>query len=334
MDTAAAQLWTVGGMLQARERHLHATDVCAAAGNASEGGVHIQHMQKALHLMNVKLTTVVTDITGSTGVQIIREIVAGNHNPQQLAQHRDPRCKASEEEIANALTGHYRGEHLFTLQQALEGYDFYTNQLHKCDTQLEQQYAAFAPQVDVKQHPPRKRRRRRHHPAYDLQTQLYMLCGVDLTEVDGLDCLLVQDIVAEVGVDMSRWPNSQTLRSMVGAVSQQQIISRKNQQSAHKTNGQPRQHRLATGGTSCGSYPDHARRILSSYPSASRCPRRYHSDGSQDCPIVYAMLKTRTPYQAQTAADYTAKQEARRLNMLKRQAAKLGLQLVPLSPVS
>lgn len=97
---------------------------------------HIQHMQKALHLMNLLLPKVLTDITGKTGLQIIRAIVAGVHDPVTLAQYRDPRCHSSTAEIAKALTGNYRPEHLFALQRALELYDFYTQQIQACDQEI------------------------------------------------------------------------------------------------------------------------------------------------------------------------------------------------------
>jgi hypothetical protein len=74
---------------------------------------HIQHMQKALQQMNVQLPQVLTDITGTTGLAIIRAIVAGERDPIHLARFRDPRCAHSTEEIAKALTGHYRAEHVF-----------------------------------------------------------------------------------------------------------------------------------------------------------------------------------------------------------------------------
>ena len=101
---------------------------------------HIQHMQKALQQMNVQLTQAVRDITGVTGLRIIRAIVAGERAPQALAQHRDPRCAKSVAEIAQALTGNYRREHVFALQQALELYDFYTQQIRACDAEIERQF--------------------------------------------------------------------------------------------------------------------------------------------------------------------------------------------------
>ena len=109
---------------------------------------HIQHLQKALQQMNVQLTQVLSDISGTTGLQIIRAIVAGERDPQVLARLRHGRCQRSEAEIAKALSGHYRPEHVFALKQALALYDFYTGQVQECDTYIEQHYAAIKPTYD------------------------------------------------------------------------------------------------------------------------------------------------------------------------------------------
>src|SRR6266849_5659455 len=98
---------------------------------------HIQHMQKALMQMNVQLHHVVADITGVTGMRIIRAIIAGSQAPEELAQYRDVRCAASEETIREALTGNYRPEHVFALRQALELYDFHQVKIAECDTEIE-----------------------------------------------------------------------------------------------------------------------------------------------------------------------------------------------------
>ncbi len=109
---------------------------------------HILHTQKALQQMNLQLTQVLTDITGVTGLAIIRAIVAGERDPLTLAQLRNPACKSSDEQIAKALTGTWREEHLFVLKQALALFDYYTSQVVECDTQLEQQFAAMKPRAD------------------------------------------------------------------------------------------------------------------------------------------------------------------------------------------
>lgn len=178
----------------------------------------IQHIQKALHLMNLKLTSVITDLTGLTGMQIIRAILAGERNPLVLAHFRDPRCKSSETEIAKALTGNYQPEHLFALRQAVEGLDFYTGQLAACDAEIEAHYAVFQPQVDLLEQPlpDVKRRHRPNHPNYDLRTHLYQMAGVDLTAVPGIDVLLAQDILAEIGTDMSKWQSVKHFASWLG----------------------------------------------------------------------------------------------------------------------
>ena len=114
---------------------------------------HIQHMQKALNLMNLHLTNVISDITGVTGMKIVRAIVAGARNPKVLAQYRDPNCKNSEEVIAKSLEGNYSSEHLFVLQQALELYDIYTAKIRTCDAEVEKLYSTFEPQVDLVEEP-------------------------------------------------------------------------------------------------------------------------------------------------------------------------------------
>lgn len=115
--------------------------------------VQIQHMQKAMELMNVKLTEVVSDVTGVTGMNIIRAIVSGERDPKRLASFRQYQCKPSEEEIARALEGNFQPEHLFVLRQAVELYDFYDHQLRACDGEIEKQYAHITAVIDSSEAP-------------------------------------------------------------------------------------------------------------------------------------------------------------------------------------
>jgi transposase len=110
---------------------------------------HIQHMQKALAQMNIQLMQVLTDITGETGLAIVRAIVAGERDGVKLAQFRDRRCKSSEETIAKALAGTWKEEHLFALKQALELYDFYTQQVAACNAQIQRQYSVMKPRWET-----------------------------------------------------------------------------------------------------------------------------------------------------------------------------------------
>lgn len=296
----------------------------------------IQRIQKTLHLMNVKLTTVVTDITGLTGMRILRSILASERDSQQLAQFRDPRCKASEGEIAAALTGNYRQEYLFTLRQAVAAYDFHTEQLAECETEIEQQYAVFEPQVDVVEQPlPKlKRRLRVNHPTYDLRTYLYCTCGVDLTAVDGLNSLLVQDIIAEVGTDMSRWPTVKHFASWLGLspnnkASAGKIKSRHTKKTSNRASTAFRLAAQAAGrtATAIGAF---YRRIRAKHGAPVAITATAHKIAR----IVYYMLKEKTPFRPQSDKAYSRQQRQRYVKRLQHQAKKLGMQLVPNPAVS
>lgn len=169
---------------------------------------YINRMQKALVQMNLQLTIVLSDITGATGMRIIRHILEGQRNPTLLAQHRDPRCQRSEADIVKALQGNYRPEHLFALQQAVAFYDFFNQQIALCDEQIEAQFDRLSLRTELS--PPksksRRRSKRKNDPEFNLQQYLYQWAGVDLTVVDGLDALSVLIILSETGVDMSKWP--------------------------------------------------------------------------------------------------------------------------------
>jgi transposase len=154
---------------------------------------HIQHMQKALMQMNLQLHHVVSDITGVTGMTIIRAIVAGERDPNVLASHRDRRCHASVETVCQALVGNYREEHVFALTQALELYDVYQAKVAACDTQVE----AILKRLKKNATPPASKLPAVKHgthstnaPAFDARAALHAILGVDLTQIAGLGSYL------------------------------------------------------------------------------------------------------------------------------------------------
>jgi transposase len=144
---------------------------------------HIQHMQKALEQMNVKLPEVVSDVTGVTGMAIIKAILAGERDPVTLAKLRDRRCKHGEEQIAKALQGTWRVEHLFALRQAVELYEFSHRQLATCDEQIAAHVATFPDKSAGQPLPPKPRtcKRKANAPRFDARSPLYRMAGVDLT---------------------------------------------------------------------------------------------------------------------------------------------------------
>jgi transposase len=174
---------------------------------------HVQRMQKALVQMNVQLALVVSDITGVTGMRILRDIVAGQRDPKVLARHRDYRCKASEAEITAALTGHYRPEHVLVLAQHLALYDAYQQQLTACDIAIEAHLAALAapaPEPAAPLPPPRGTRRPAHNnePAFEVRTPLHRLTGTDLSQIDGIGPYTALRLISEIGVE--EHPNSRS----------------------------------------------------------------------------------------------------------------------------
>lgn len=182
--------------LRLRERHL---DYAAA---------HIQHMQKALTLMNMQLQNVVSDITGATGMKIIRAIVAGERDPAKLAQMRDVRCRASLETIEASLHGNDQPEHIFALAQALALYDFYQARVEECDIEIERSLAALSKDKSMPEVPLPKIHRQTRQPNainFDVRASLYQLIGSDLTQIHGIGPYLALRLISECGTDLSRW---------------------------------------------------------------------------------------------------------------------------------
>ena len=147
---------------------------------------HVQHMQKALEQMNVKLTEVVSDVTGVTGMAIIHAILRGERDPLKLAKLRNDKCKRTQAEIARALYGNWRAEHLFALRQAVALQTFYRQQLRECDLQLQAYLGTFADQSKGQPCPrrPRRRVKRANDLPFDAESALYRMAGVNLTVLE------------------------------------------------------------------------------------------------------------------------------------------------------
>lgn len=190
--------------LRLRERHIE------------YGAAHIQHMQKALTFMNLQLHHVVSDVTGMTGLKIIRAIVNGERDPKVLATMRDARCKASTGMIQAALVGNYQPEHVFALTQALALYDFYQARVGECDVEIERALATLNADREAPASPlpqPRHKARQPNAVNFDTRPPLYQLTGVDLTQIHGIGPSLALRLVGECGTDLSRWPTAKHFTS-------------------------------------------------------------------------------------------------------------------------
>ena len=291
---------------------------------------HIQHMQKALQQMNILLHQVVADITGVTGMTILRAILAGERDPQMLAQSRDPRCKNSAEVIAQSLVGNYRAQHLFALQQAVTLYEVYQAQIVACDEQIDRSLATFTP-VTVEPPPtPAKPRQRSGNPFhFDAHAQLYRMTGVDLTRIDGIESVTALTVLGEIGTDMSRWKTVKHFTSWLGLcpgtkVSGGRVLGSKTKPTANRA---ATALRLAAGSlwrsrSALGAY---LRRMSARLGK----PQAVTATAHKLARLVYSMLKHGTEY-VDVGQDYYERQYRERVvQNLTRRAKELGLVLVP-----
>ena len=293
---------------------------------------HIQHMQKALHQMNVQLTQVLTDITGVTGLAIIRAIVAGERDPVQLARFREPRCASSTEDIAKALTGHYQPEHVFALKQALALYDAYTEQVREGDAAIEQRFQAIKP-VGTDALPPLNRANKhrtpnKNAPVYDARGMRYQLTGVDLIAIPGLNASTVQTILSEIGLDLRKWPNAKAFCSWLGLAPHHEIsggqILHRSTLKTHNRAGQAFRLAAQAVSRSHNSLGAFYRRMRARLGPKSAIVATAHKIAR----IVYYLLTHRTPFRDLSAAEYEQRTRDRDIAALRKKATRFGFTLV------
>lgn len=171
-----------------------------------QSSTEILHMQKALEQMNIKLTNVLRFITGQTGMKIIRAIVKGERDSLKLAEHRHKSCKRSKEEIAEALKGNFREEHLFSLKQSLAAYDFYQKLIKECEAKISNA---------LKKLSKLKKKIVKNKKDISIKEHLVGITGVDLTAVNGIGDISALIIVSEIG-DVSKFKSEKHFASWLG----------------------------------------------------------------------------------------------------------------------
>ncbi len=302
------------------------------AGLIEHRAAHIQHMQKALQQMNVQLTQVISDITGVTGLAIIRAIVAGVRNPQLLAEMRQPTCKKSKQEIIKALSGNYRSEHVFALKQALALYDFYTEQIRDCDVEIERQFSNLKPQSeDLPPLPPSDKSdsHSKNGPDYDARSHLYRIAGVDLVAIAGLNQSTVLTIVSETGTDLSRFPTEKHFCSWLGLAPHNDISGGKRLRSRTLPTDNRAGQAFRMAAQSVSRSPDSAfgvfyRRMRARLGAKQAIVATAHKIAR----AFYHMLRYRTPFHDMGGEEYERRARERETANLRKRAAKLGLFLV------
>ncbi len=293
-------------------------------------GQHIQHMEKALEQMNLKLTETISDITGVTGQAIIKAIVRGTRDPWKLAKYRDVRIKASEEQIAQALTGSYRDEHLCELKLAFEAWQFYQKQLDQIDAQIEQQLGRMKQDRALPPLKPHKRSggRKPNHPRFDVRRALYYVVGIDLTEIEGIEEMTALTIISEIGIDMSRFASVHHFCSWLGLCPLVKKTGGRVKSSATRpgVNRAAVAFRLAANAlhASQGAIGAFLRRKKAHLGA----PKAITAAAHKLARIVYLALKHGLTYVRQTQEEYEARVREQQVNSLHKKARALGLEVI------
>lgn len=292
---------------------------------------HVQHMQKALIQMNLHLHKVISDITGVSGMRIIRAILGGERNAVKLANMRDCRTKKSVKEIARALRGDYRAEHLFALQQAVELYDTYTQKIETCDCQIEKQLAEFD-SPDGETPPPHKKHKKTvgsNEATFDLTSHLHRIAGVDFTQIPGLGALNVTTILSEVGLDPSPFPSCSQFTSWLSLCPNHKITGGhvKSSRTRKNANRAAKAFRLAAESvarsqTALGAFYRRKRAQIGG-------PKAITATAHKIARIFYHMWTTGKAYAEMGADYYEQKYQERLKHGLEKRAKALGFILVP-----
>ena len=296
---------------------------------------HVQHMQKALTQMNVKLRSVITDITGVTGQQIIRAILKGERDPRVLASLRHEACHNDEATIAKALEGTWREEHLFSLRQAFELYEIYQEKIAACDAAIEAHMSGMDDRSGgTTLQPTKKAKRRKNQPHFDLRGHLYRIAGVDLTQIEGLDAITVLKVLSEVGPDMTPWPTRKNFTSWLGVCPGSKITGGKKLSSRTK----PSANRAAEALRVAAQSLHHSRSWLGAFlrrkAAQKDMPTAITATARKLAELIYTLLKRGTEYVKRTQEQYEMMHRQRMLASLGRSARRLGYVLVPKDAVS
>lgn len=296
----------------------------------------VQWMQKALDQMNVQVHRALTDITGKTGLSIIRAIVAGERDPAKLAQFRDRRCKKSEDEIAEYLTGNWRDEHLFNLASALRIYDALQKEVDAYDAELYRALIDLQPEerkhAAVPAHPnPSKERAMRQRGEDELRAQLWRFAGRDLTRIEGISPNAATTILTEIGFELSAFATERHFVSWLRlvpylSVSGGKLLNRKrrNGAGANRIAGILRiaAVSLHRSKTALGAFYRRTARLKDNKTAVFATARKLAK-------LVFRMLKYGHDYIDEGQQAYEQRFRERQLHGLQRTAKTLGYVLIP-----
>lgn len=169
----------------------------------------VLRMQKTLELMNIKIHTVIRDITGKTGMAIVEAIINGERNPEKFLQYVDKGIKADDTTILNSLEGNWRSEQLFILAECCNSYKYYRERISVCDTEIENQLRTYQeachPKIEINLNERSKKQATKNKPKFNTSSYLKAIYGVDIMAIYGISDILALEILSETGTDMDKW---------------------------------------------------------------------------------------------------------------------------------
>ena len=294
-------------------------------------GQAIQRMQKSMTEMNIRLDRVLTDITGKTGMMILRSIIKGRRSPEELIKFRHGNCKHSPEDFVKALTGYYTSEHLFALEQHLETFDYFEGQLSKCESQVTTLLESMKGKgsVDAGEHPLAEFTPLNGHsnPEDILTKRLHELYGVDLTKIPSIGTQTALTLLAEVGSDLSRWRSEKAFSSWLGLcphprISGGAILSTKTKRSSNRA---ARALRMAASSlyrsdTFIGAFHN---RMRFRKTKASAVTATAHMLAR----IIWNCVTSQSEYKERGSEKFAVQHRERQLRRLERLAKELNIQI-------
>jgi transposase len=310
-------------VLRSYQRHRHSL--------VEDQSRFILRMQKALEQMNVKLTEVLRDVTGVSGMAIIKAILTGERDPKQLAKLRNAGCKHSQAQFARALEGTWQDEHLFALKQSLQMYEFYQKQIAECDRVIEEHLKTLArpekPRPLPARSKPSRHSRQKGAPNFDARQRLYEMAGVDLTAIEGIEANTALAVLSEIGTDMSPWRSERAFGAWLGLAP-----------NPRKTGGKLKSAKTRPGSNRAAQALRLAARNLQRSKSALGAflrrvaarrgvPKAITATAYKLARIIYAMLKHGQEYARQSMQEYETAYRDRQVRNLKKKAQELGYEL-------
>lgn len=303
-------------------------------------GIQVQLMHKALTKMNIQLNHVISDITGVTGLNIIRAILQGNRDPRALADLSVRGCRKNINSIAKALEGNYRREHLFALEQAYEAYEFFHKQIYRCEKVIEQILSTMQTEPaklqdkDNAESAPSKRRAKktafnRSPYCFNAPAAIKKVTIADLTTIPGIDANTAMKILSEIGTDMSQWRNAKAFASWLGLspgnkISGGKLLSSKTKSSDNKAAQALRMAAasLYRSSTALGAFFRRMRARLGA-------PKAITAAAHKLARILYRMLTEGINYREAGENYYEQQYQSRVMANLTKRAKEFGYILVP-----